>query len=55
MESLKPLGWQRETLDSPPFLIPPDQYQKQKDENFDSPSLLVFIQLYQEEKKELIF
>ena len=41
MEALKSLGWQKEILDLPPFLIPPDWHQKQKDETLDSPSLLV--------------
>ena len=41
VETPKPLGWQKEILDSRPFLILRDQHQKQKDKTLDSGSLLV--------------
>ena len=33
VETLEPLEWQKEILASPPFLIPSDKHQKQKDKD----------------------
>ena len=51
VEILETLEWQKEILASPPFLIPSDKHQKQKDKDLDSPSILAFFSYTRKQKK----
>ena len=55
MKALKPQGWQKEILNSPPFLIPPDPRQQQKDKTLHSPNLHVSFSYTKNQKKNSSF